>query len=115
MRWCVLGTAQRKATADEPAFSTWQGFFTLWNQLRPGLDGGWPNDEGKPVKYGGTGVSGRRLHSLGIEDGTAKNVASLYTIAVPAAGDGVPRSVFEAIMDAEEKLRAMDAAAADTG
>ena len=31
-------TAQRKATADEPAFSTWQGFFALWNQLRTGLD-----------------------------------------------------------------------------
>jgi len=33
--------SQRKATADEPAFFTWQGFFALWNQLRPGLDGGW--------------------------------------------------------------------------
>jgi len=67
-------TAQRKATADEPAFSIWQGFFALWLQLRPGLDCGWPTDEGKPVKYSGTGVSGRRLHSLGIEDGPARDV-----------------------------------------
>jgi len=115
MRWCLpsLLLGQRKATADEPAFSTWQGFFGLWNQLHPRLDCGWPNDEGNPVKYGGTGVSGRRLHSLRIEDGTAKDVAPLHTIAALAACDGAPRSVFEAIMDAEEELRAMDAAAAD--
>jgi len=96
-------TAQRKATADELAFSTWQGFFTLWLQLRSGLNGRWPTDEGKPVKYGGTGVSSRRLHSLGIEDGPARDVAVPQTIAALAARDGAPRLVFEAIMDAEER------------
>jgi len=30
-------TAQRKATADEPAFSTWQGFFAFWHtRMAPG-------------------------------------------------------------------------------
>ena len=96
-------TAQHKATADEPAFSTWQGFFALWIQLRPWLNGGWPTNEGKPVKYGGTGVSSRRLHSLGIEDGPARDVAVLQTITALAARDGAPRLVFEAIMDAEER------------
>ena len=102
-------TAQRKATADEPAFSKWQGFFALWNQIRPGLDGRWPTNEGKPVKYGGTGVSSRRLHSLGIEDGPARDVATLQTMAAPAARDGAQQLVFEAIMDTKEELRAMDA------
>jgi len=106
-------TAQHKATADEPAFSTWQGFFALWIQLRPWLNGGWPTNEGKPVKYGGTGVSSRRLHSLGIKEGPARDVVSLQTIAALAACDGAPQSVFEAIMDTEEELRAMDAAAAE--
>ena len=68
-------TAQRKPTADELAFSTWQGFFALWNQLLPWLNRWWPINKGKPVKYAGTGVSSRCLHSLGIKDGPARDVA----------------------------------------
>jgi len=106
-------TAQRKATADEPNFSTWQGFFTLWLQLCPGLDRGWPTDEGKPVKYSGKGVSSRHLRSVVIRDGPARDVSSLQTIVALAARDGAPQSVFEVIVDTEEELRTMDAMAAE--